>query len=361
MNNYKNMINVTKTYMPDKERYKSYIDRIYDSEWVTNRGELVEELEVKLKKYLNVKHLVLVANGSLALQVAFKALELTGEVITTPFSFPATTSTLVWEGLKPVYADIDNDTFNINPKKIEGLISKESSAIVPVHVFGNACEVEEIQRIANKNNLKVIYDAAHAFGVRYKDNSILDYGNISTLSFHATKLFHTIEGGAIITNDEKLEEKIRLMINFGIAGPEEIRALGINAKMNEFEAAMGLCVLEEINEINTGRRFVWERYSEKLRDQSITQSQNTHASKNYSYFPVLFENEDLLLEVDKKLREKNIRARRYFYPSLDTLPYIDSHSCPVSRNISSRILCLPIYPDLEKGKVDEILSIAGLL
>lgn len=205
------MITVTKSYLPNKAKYQAYVDRIFENGWLTNNGSLLQELESRLKNYLGVKHLILVANGSLALQVAYKALELKGEVITTPFSFAATTSTLAWEGLTPVFADIDANTFNIDPKLIEAQITPNTSAIVPVHVFGNPCEVEAIQAIAAKHQLKVIYDAAHAFGVNYKDQSVLNYGDISTLSFHATKLFHTIEGGAVITNDDALAKRIRLM------------------------------------------------------------------------------------------------------------------------------------------------------
>ncbi len=206
------MINVTKAFLPNKEKYQSYVDRIFDSGWLTNNGVLVQELEARLKEHLGVKHLICVANGSLALQLAYKALGLKGEVITTPFSFAATTSTLAWEGLKPVFADIDPHSFNLDPKNIESLITKNTSAIVPVHVFGNPCQVEAIQAIADKHNLKVIYDAAHAFGTNYTNQnghtqSVLNYGDISTISFHATKLFHTIEGGAVITNDDELARK----------------------------------------------------------------------------------------------------------------------------------------------------------
>ncbi|MBE0421182.1 DegT/DnrJ/EryC1/StrS family aminotransferase [Pseudoalteromonas nigrifaciens] len=247
------MIPVTKSYLPNKKKYKTYIDRIYDSGWLTNNGSLLKELEQRLKEYLGVKHIILVANGSLALQLAYKSLELKGEVITTPFSFAATTSTLVWEGLKPIFADIDPNSFNIDTNLIEKNITPETSAIVPVHVFGNPCNVEKIQEIAQKHNLKVIYDAAHAFGTEYKGQSVLNYGDISTLSFHATKLFHTIEGGAVITNDDELAQKIRLLMNFGIVSPVKVNSLGTNAKMNEFEAAMGLCVLDEIDLVKSER------------------------------------------------------------------------------------------------------------
>mgnify|MGYP000261033012 CR=1 FL=1 len=248
------MINVTKSYLPNIEKYKSYIDEIYKTAWLTNQGPLVQKLEKRLAQYLGVKNIVLVSNGTIALEIAYRALDLKGEVITTPFSFVATTSSLVTNRLTPIFVDIDEKTFNLNPKNIEKKITSRTSAILPVHVFGNACEVEEIKKIANKHNLKVIYDAAHAFDVKYKDKSLLSYGDISTLSFHATKLFHTIEGGALIINDDSLLEKVRYLINFGIKNQEEIPHLGTNAKMNEFEAAMGLCILDDIENIKNSRK-----------------------------------------------------------------------------------------------------------
>jgi dTDP-4-amino-4,6-dideoxygalactose transaminase len=244
------MIPVTRPYLPSRERLDKYIDRIYESAWLTNRGPLLQELESRLSEFLDVQHVILVANGSLALQLAYKALELTGEVITTPFTFLATSSTLVWEGLTPVFADISPESLNLDPKKIEALISKKTSAIVPVHVYGNPCDVEAIQSLADKHGLKVIYDAAHAFGVRFKGRSILKYGDVSILSFHATKIFHTIEGGAVVTNDPKIAERLRQLINFGLSGPETIERAGTNAKMNEFEAAMGMAVLDEMGNRN---------------------------------------------------------------------------------------------------------------
>ena len=353
------MINVTKSYLPNKKKYKSYIDEIFESGWLTNNGLLLQKLEQRLAEYLGVKNIILVANGSLALHLAYKALSLKGEVITAPFSFAATTSTLAWEGLKPVFADINADSFNLDPSNIEALINENTSAIVPVHVFGNPCEVEVIQVIADNHKLKVIYDASHAFGVEYKGQSVLNFGDISTVSFHATKIFHTIEGGAVITNDDELARKIRLLNNFGITSPITIDSVGTNAKMNEFEAAMGLCVLDEIERIKQQRKNVWETYSEKLQGQVTLQKWNEHSSNNYAYTPVLFDSEVELLKVEAKLKENQIIPRRYFYPSLDTLEYLNSKQvCKVSRDIASRILCLPIYPDLttvEQQKIIEVL------
>ena len=259
---------------------------------------------------------------------------------------------------KMFFADIDKNSFNLDPSNIEKLITPNTSAILPVHVFGNACEVEEIERIANKHDLKVIYDAAHAFDVKYKDQSILSFGDISTLSFHATKLFHSIEGGALIINDDELVQKARYLINFGIKNAEEIPELGTNAKMNEFEAAMGLCVLDDIEEIKQKRKDILENYREKLKGLVHFQEQNENATENYSYFPVVFESEEQLLKVQKALGEKDIFPRRYFYPSLDTLTYIEpKQECKISRDISKRILCLPIYAELEKDVQDEIIKI----
>ena len=345
----KNIINVTKTYLPNKEKYKEYIDEIYENGWVTNYSPLVQRLEKRLAKYLGVKNIILVSNGTVALEIAYRTLGLKGFVITTPFSFVATTSSLVTNQLLPIFADINKKTFNINPKNIEKLITPNTSAILPVHVFGNVCEVEEIEHIAKKYNLKVIYDAAHAFDVKYKEKSVLNYGDISTLSFHATKLFHTIEGGALIINDDELVQKARYLINFGIKNAEEIPHLGTNAKMNEFEAAMGLSVLDDIEEIKQKRKNILDNYREKLKDLVQFQEQNENTTENYSYFPVVFKNEDELLKVQKALNDKQIFPRRYFYPSLDTLKYIEpKQECKISRDISKRILCLPIYFELEK-------------
>lgn len=351
------MIPVTKPYLPNKEKYQSYVDRIFASGWLTNNGVFLQELEQRLAEYLGVKNIILVANGSLALQLAYKALELKGEVITTPFSFVATTNTLAWEGLTPIFTDIDPSSFNIDPAQIEAHITPNTSAIVPVHVFGNPCDVEAIQAIADKNNLKVIYDAAHAFGSEYKGQSVLNYGDISTLSFHATKLFHTIEGGAVITNDDKLAKKIRLMINFGITTPTTIDSVGTNAKMNEFEAAMGLCVLDEIETIKQQRANIWQIYTQEIADKFQFQHWNKYGKNNHAYAPILFDSEEQLLKIEAQLKEHDITPRRYFYPSLDTLDYLETKQvCEHSRNIAGRILCVPIFPELEKEDQNKVIS-----
>jgi len=352
------MINVTKTYLPNKEKYQKYVDEIYENGWLTNYGPLTQRLEKRLAEYLGVKNIVLVSNGTSALEIAYRTLELKGVVITTPFSFVATTSSLVMNQLSPVFADIDKNTFNLDPKNIEKLITKNTSAILPVHVFGNSCKVEKIDEIANKYNLKLIYDAAHAFDVEYKGNSVLNYGDISTLSFHATKLFHTIEGGALIINNDKLAQKARYLINFGIKNQEEIPYLGTNAKMNEFEAAMGLCILDDIEQIKQKRKMVLDTYKRELRGLVQFQEKNKNATENYSYCPVVFKNEGQLLKVQKALNEQKIFPRRYFYPSLDTLEYIEpKQEMKISRDISKRILCLPIYVDFEKDVQKQVIDI----
>lgn len=352
------MINITKTYLPDKEKYKKYIDEIYENCWVTNNGTLVQKLEKRLAEYLGVKNIVLVSNGTVALEIAYRTLGLKGFVITTPFSFVATTSSLVTNQLLPIFADIEKNTFNINPKKIEKLITLNTSAILSVHVFGNACNVEKINKIASKYNLKVIYDAAHAFDVKYKEQSILNYGDISTLSFHATKLFHTIEGGALIINDDELVQKARYLINFGIKNEEEIPHLGTNAKMNEFEAAMGLCVLDDIEKIKNKRKSLIENYKKELKGLVQFQEQNDNATENYSYFPILFKSEKELLKIQKALNSEQIFPRRYFYPSLDTLEYIEpKQECKISRDISKKILCLPVFVELSLKEQEKIIDI----
>ncbi|MBE0675904.1 MAG: DegT/DnrJ/EryC1/StrS family aminotransferase [Bacteroidales bacterium] len=354
------MINVTKTYLPDRSKLDRYIDRIYKSGWITNNGELVQELERRLEDYLSVENLVLISNGTLALQIAYRALGIEGEVITTPFSFVATTSSLQWEGLTPVFCDINRATYNIDESLIGEKCTSKTTAILPVHVFGNGCEVEKIGEVASRHNLKVIYDAAHAFGVMYKGRSLLSYGDASILSFHATKIFHTIEGGAIVFRQKEHADRARLMINFGISGYDKIDTLGINAKMNEFQAAMGLCVLDDMADIIESRKHIWERYFSAFKPVTgITlQEHNPGCSYNYTYFPVLFSTDSEMLKCRDTLKESDIFPRRYFYPSLNTLSYLAGHSqCATSESVSSRILCLPIYQGLDKGVQEKIIAI----
>lgn len=351
------MIYVHKPYLPDKKKYFEYINSIYENHYLTNNGPLLQKLEERLKEYLGVDHMVLVANGTIALQVAYKVLGLKNSVITTPFSFAATTSSLAWEGLTPRFADIDSATLNIDPHEIEKSITPETTGIAATHVFGNACDVDAIEKIAQDNQLKVVYDAAHAFGVNYQGSSLLNKGDISTLSFHATKVYHTVEGGALVMNDSGLEQETRQMINFGIDKPDSIGGIGINGKMSEVHAAMGLCVLDEIDQIMEARREVYELYENSLKDHFQLQKREPNASPNYSYFPVIFRSEKETLAVESALKEDKIIPRRYFYPSLDTLPYTGGPAMNNSREIARRILCLPLYPGLKKSEQEKIINI----
>ena len=352
------MINTKKTYLPKKEKYSAYIEKIYDSGWITNRGSLVVELQDRLEKYLGVSNVLLVSNGTLALQVAYKLLGLTKEVVTTPFSFVATTSSLVWEKLTPIFSDIDKYTFNIDPYIIEENVTENTTGIVATHVFGNPCEFEQLNNVADKYNLKLIYDGAQAFNVKISGESILSQGDLTTLSFHATKIFHTIEGGALIIKNDELYQTAKKMINFGFEREDTITELGINAKMNEFEAAMGLCVLDDVSNIIEKQKSISDIYHTELEGYVQFQKVNPNVDNNYNYFPIILKNESQLLQVLQVFRENNIRLRRYFYPSLDKLPYIKNKSkIDNSREISDRILCLPIYCDLPENDLETIIRL----
>ena len=321
---------------------------------------MVQELEQKLKDYLGVKNILFVSNGTIAIQLAIKALELKGEIITTPFSYVATTTSVIWENCQPVFADIDPITFCISPEDIEKRITPNTSAILATHVYGNACDVEKIQAIANKHNLNVIYDGAHSFGVKIGNESIFNFGDISTISFHATKLFHTIEGGAIVVNDDELAKKLFLYRSFGHIG-DGYYTIGINGKNSEFHAAMGLTNLPHVAEIMENRKTSIELYRSFLHTEKISHPEKLeNQTENYSYFPVVFENEETLLRVRKNLLDNEISTRRYFYPSLNNLPYLTTqYSCPISENISCRVLCLPLYYGLEKDSVERICNIVN--
>jgi len=351
------MTYVTKIYMPSREKFKSYIDGIYESGWLTNNGPLVQKLEKSLEEYLGVKNLLCLSNGTDALQFAYRLLEVEDkEVITTPFSFVSTTSAIVVERLKPIFADIDKESYNINPKNIERLINKNTSAIAPCHVFGNACDIEAIDNIAKKHNLKVIYDASHAFDVKYKGKHILNYGDMSVVSFHATKIFHTIEGAAIVIKDDALYEKAKIVRNYGIDSPDSVAMLGINAKMNDVQAAMGLCMLDEVDKISTERKESHHLYSKLLVDYVQLQKKNSHSTQSYSYFPIVLESEDEMKKVQSALLKENIAVRQYFKPSLDTLPYVETDEIMHnSRDLSNRILVIPMHSNIE-SKVSEIIK-----
>lgn len=353
------MINVTKPFLPPYEEYAQYMQGIWERNWLTNNGPLVNELEVKLKEYLKVKHMLYLANGTVAIQIAIKALDLKGEIITTPFSYVATTSSIVWEGCKPVFADIDPLSLNIDPARIEERITPRTTGILATHVFGNPCDVVAIERIAKKHNLKVIYDAAHAFGVTVNGRSVFEYGDISTSSFHATKIFHSTEGGAVFANDPELIRQMSFLRNFGHNGPETFAAVGINGKNSEFHAAMGLAVLKHMEFLLQARKTQAQSYNEALVGLRVQRPViHPDAEWNYSYYPVVFESEELLLKSVETLNANWVYPRRYFYPSLSTLDYVDRYEVPVSESVSKRVLCLPMYHSL---KQEDILFISRLL
>lgn len=351
------MILVNKPFLPPKEIYESYLDGIWKRQWLTNMGPLASDLEIKLKEKLKVNHLLFVTNGTVAIQMAIKALDLKGEIITTPFSFIATTSSIVWENCIPIFVDIDEHSLNINADKIEAAITENTSAILATHVYGNPCDVEKIEKIAKKHNLKIIYDAAHAFGVEVNGKSIFEYGDISTCSLHSTKLFHSIEGGLVITKDAELLKKLAYIRNFGFDGPEQFAELGINGKNSEFHAAMGLANLQFIDEISKKRKALTERFDEKLKNLKARRPiWHKDSENNYSYYPIVFESEELLLKCVNELQRHEIFTRRYFYPSLATaVPYVEPKHLPITDDISRRVLCLPLYYDLTFEEVDLIV------
>ena len=352
-------IYVTSPYLPDKKKLIAKISEIYQSKQLTNYGPNVQKLENLLQKRFKIKHAIAVANGTLGIQVALKALNLRGEVITSPFSYVATTSSILWQNLKPVFADIDNDSFNISPDQIKLNITPNTQALLPVHVFGNANEIEQIKKIGKQYKLRIIYDASHCFDIDYKGKSILSHGDCSVVSFHATKIFHTIEGGAIFTNNTKLANKIRSLINFGYED-KKIRNIGVNCKMNEFEAILGLLVLDDIEKIKKERKKNHRIYMNSLISEKYKfQIRNKFCNDNYSYFPIVFKNEKKLKKAISSLAKLKIFPRRYFYPSLNTLKINKSYKkCSNAESLSKRILCLPQYDGLNKN---DILTISEIL
>lgn len=354
------MIPVTKSFLPPIAEYTAQVQRAYNNGWLTNRGTLILELEDKLTAYLNLdqSRILLMNNGTIPLQIALKCLAKGGEVITTPFSYVATTSTIVWEGCTPVFVDIHPEYLTIDETKIEAAITDKTTCILATHVFGNPCNVEEIERIAKKHNLKVIYDGAHAFGVSHKGKSIFEYGDVTTCSFHATKLFHTGEGGAIFCKDPDLFHQLYYSHNFGHDGPLAFHGLGINGKMSELHAAMGLAVFPHMNEILGDRSSVVSWYHDCLKLDSLEVLKiRNETNWNRAYYPVLFESESLLIEVQNSLQAAGVFPRRYFYPSLTQLPYVSQSTCEIALDISSRILCLPLFYGLSEKDVKGIASI----
>ena len=360
------MINVTRSSMPAFDEYLKEIKDIWDSRWLTNMGPKHKQFQEQLKDYLEVDNVDLFCNGHMALEMAIQAMGLTGEVITIPFTFASTTHAIVRNGLTPVFCDIESDTYTIDTTKIEALITEKTSAIIPVHVYGNVCNIEEIERIAKKHHLKVIYDAAHAFGEKYKGRGIGSFGDASMFSFHATKVFHSVEGGAVCFHDDGFGLDLYRLKNFGIRGPETVDAVGANAKMNEFSAAMGICNLRHLDEEIEKRHKVAHRYREHLEGVAgvkLPFKQDT-VSYNYAYFPVLFDKEVFGKsrdEVAEQLAENGIGARKYFYPLCNAFDcYADKYDVndtPVALDVSLKVLTLPLYADLSLEDVDRICEI----
>lgn len=352
-------INVTKTFLPPIEEYQAYLSQIWENNWLTNNGPFVRKLEETLESYLDIPHVLYVGNGTIALQLAIKALDIIGEVITTPFSYCATTTSLLWENCTPVFVDIQEADMNIDATKIESKITDKTTAILATHVYGRPCDVAKIQEIAQKYNLKVIYDGAHAFGVQLDGKSVLSFGDIATCSFHATKVFHTVEGGCIAFQDKELYEKIKLLRSFGHVN-DDYYSIGINGKNSEFHAVMGLTNLPHLPAIIESRKKACERYDDLLPWDKLTKPMHDAAVLvyNYAYYPVIFPSEELLLAAMEALKIEDILPRRYFYPSLNQLSYLNTtQSCPVSESLSLRVLSLPLYAHMEMEVVEKVAQI----
>lgn len=360
-------IYVTEPDLPPLQEFIPYLEQIWASKWLTNNGPFHQQLEQALCDYLGVRHLSLFTNGTLALVTALQTLRISGEVITTPYSFVATAHSLTWNNIKPVFVDIDPLTMNLDPAKIEAAITPQTTAILPVHCYGTPCDVDAIQRIADTYGLKVIYDAAHAFGVKYRGESVLRHGDLSVLSFHATKVFNTFEGGAIISPDAKTKQRIDYLKNFGFADEVTVMAPGINGKMSEFNAALGLLQLRYVDAAIERRRAIDSRYRLLLNDIPGVRliSGSMVEAHNYSYFPILVGSEYPMTrdELYEKLRAAAIYARRYFYPLISDMPmYRGLHSAskdrlPAAKGISEKVLCLPIFPALNDNEQDKIVKI----
>jgi len=350
---------IVKPYLPDQDKYQDYVSGIFQRNYLTNNGPLLQLLEQRLAEYLGVDYILLVANGTLALNVAYAALNISGKVITTPFSFAATASSLCWQGIEPLFVDISHNTLNLDVTNITAEQAASASAILPVHVFGNPCQVNDIAELAEQYQLKVVYDAAHAFSSKLSGQALVNYGDAATLSFHATKLFHCVEGGAVIFKDKATYEKAKQIINFGFDTNNQPQNIGTNAKMSEFHAAMGLAVLDDIDLITNKRSELVAYYSQQLSNITEVTLQLWHekGTPNGAYMPVIFANEQQLLTVVETLSKQSIQTRRYFHPSLSQLKiYGESGNTPIANDISTRILCLPLYTDLVLSDIDVICA-----
>jgi dTDP-4-amino-4,6-dideoxygalactose transaminase len=352
------VIDITRPYLPSREEFDRLVDELWSRNWLTNNGPFVNRLELELKQYLGIEHLLCLANGTLALQLAVKALGLRGEVITTPFSYVATTAALVWEGLRPRYVDIDSATMNLDPNRVEEAINEHTAAILAVHVYGNPCDVDALRDIAGRHGIRVVYDAAHAFAVRLNGDSVLRHGDVSCLSFHATKLFHTVEGGAVTTNDPETLKRMAYMRNFGHDGPFRFNGVGINAKLSELHAAMGLCNLRHMDEVLARRRELCSHYDHWLVPQGLLRpSVRPDCEWNYAYYAVLFPSEKAVEAAVQQLEANGIHPRRYFFPVLSALDYVERSSTPVAEDVASRVLCLPLMHSLTTSEIDFVCRI----
>jgi len=354
----KKMIPVTKAYIPSLDEFVNNLRPIWESGVLTNNGAAVKSLESALANKLSVSNLKLVCNATIGLQLVLNALGVKGEVITTPFSYVATTNSILWERCKPVFADIDPLTFNIAPENVEKAITDGTTAILATHVYGNPCDLEALQKIASRHSLKLIYDCAHGFGVRVGGRSLLSYGDCSVTSLHATKLFHTVEGGLVVSNNRELINQIDLNSRFGHEGEESYTSVGINAKMSELHAAVGLTILPKLEEIVAHREQISNIYDSGLTAEIYRPKPEKLVDYNYAYYPILLRDEIEMLRVRDELKKNNVHPRRYFHPSLNLLPFLpleERNSCPISESVASRVLCLPIYPGLKTSEVDMIV------
>ncbi len=352
------MIPVTKTFLPPLNEYSKILEEPWNKQWITNRGALVNRLEEKMKSEYGLNYMFLTTNGTLPLQIAIKTLGLKGEIITTPFSYVATASSIKWENCTPVFVDIESDGLCMDPEKIEEVITEKTCAIMATHVFGNPCDVKAIEAIAKKHQLKVIYDAAHCFGVEYQGSSIFKFGDISTCSFHATKVFHTGEGGGLFCNSQNLNDQLFYHHNFGHNGKLSFHGLGINAKMSELQAAMGLAIWPYFSEIVEERKTLSLTYDENLNFEKLKGIEFRAGTKrNFAYYPILFNSEEELLHVEKELNQQEVQPRRYFYPALNTLDFLNPQKMPIAESVSARVMCLPLYYGLSNSDQMRIIQI----
>lgn len=371
MNKLEKPIYVTQPSLPPLDEFTEHLKQIWENKILTNNGPFHQQFEQALADYLGVKYISVFANGTLALMTALQALRITGEVITTPFSFVATTHSLWWNNIKPVFADVESNSFNLDPEKVEAAITPLTTAIMPVHVYGNPCNLNEFQRIADTYGLRLIYDAAHAFGVKVNGNSVLNYGDLSILSFHATKVFNTIEGGAIICQDEKTKKRIDFLKNFGFADEVTVIEPGINAKMNEVQAAYGLLQLKYVDENISKRKVITELYREKLTNIAGIKFLNDmkDVDHTYSYFPIFIDSKvygKTRDELYDELKNHNIYGRRYFYPLISQLPTYRGlpsakpTNLPIAEEVAQQVICLPIYPNLNYSDILSIIDIISI-